>query len=59
MIPLQIPDCTIEDLQVLNCDICDIPASTEGDHVITAANPAGTVTETTPEIVTYTIEEET
>lgn len=59
MIPLQIPDCTIEDLQILNCDICDIPASKEGNHMITTANAAGNVIETVPEIVTYTIEEET
>lgn len=47
-------------MQTLSGNICKAGRTTDrSDHVITTANAAGDVIETVPEVVTYTIEEET
>ena len=49
----------IDSARTLNGTLCRPSGTGQSDHIITTANAAGNVIETTPEIVTYTIEEET
>lgn len=49
----------INPARTLNGTLCRPSGNGQSDHIITTANAAGTVIETVPEIVMYTIEEET
>ena len=50
---------TIKHVQTIKGTINKASGTAQSDHIITTANAAGNVIETVPEIVTYTIEEET
>lgn len=49
----------INPARTLNGTLCRPSGTAQSDHIITTANAAGNVIETVPEIVMYTIEEET
>ena len=47
----------INPARTLNGTLCRPSGNGQSDHILTPATAAGNVTETVPEIVTYTIEE--